>query len=62
MKKEVEFLCFILGNGGISVDPNKVDVMQSLPKPENVTDLLSFMGLVQFFALSAEGFRDVPRH
>lgn len=49
MKSEISFLGMIVGKGGIKVDPKKVEVLKNWPKPNSLTDVRSFMGLLQFF-------------
>ena len=45
-KREVEFCGYIVGRAGIAANPRRVQAIQEFPKPENLTDLRSFMGLV----------------
>ena len=42
----VEFVGFQISNSGISAYPNKFKAITAFPKPENISDLRSFMGLV----------------
>ncbi len=49
MKSEIPFLGMIIGKGGINVDPKKVEVLQNWPRPKTLTDVRSFIGLLQFF-------------
>lgn len=48
-KKEIDFLGLIVGNKGIRVNPIKVEVLRTWPKPKSVTEVRSFLGLIQFF-------------
>lgn len=49
MNEEAEFLGLVVGRDGIRVQPRKVEVIQNWPRPINLTELRSFLGLVQFF-------------
>lgn len=48
-KPHVEFLGHILSKKGIHTDPNKVIAIQIIRRPQNVTELKSFLGLVNFY-------------
>ena len=43
---KVEFAGYVDGQDGIEADPEKVAAIKSFPKPTNITQLRSFMGLV----------------
>ena len=49
MKDEIEFFGLLAGKNGIKVDPTKMSILKTWPKPNSVTDLRSFLGLLQFF-------------
>ena len=49
MASETEFLGLRVSREGLSVHPGKVEVIKNWPRPLNVTELRSFLGLVQFF-------------
>lgn len=49
MKIEIDFLGLIVGKNGIRVNPSKVEVLKSWPRPQSLTDVRSFIGLLQFF-------------
>ena len=44
----IKFLGHVLSSNGISSDPSRVESMLSAQKPETVTELRGFLGLVQF--------------
>jgi Reverse transcriptase (RNA-dependent DNA polymerase) len=48
MSTEMEFLGFIVGKNGLLVDPKKIEVIESWPRPSNITEVRSFLGIVQF--------------
>lgn len=49
MKEEINFLGSLVGKKRLRVNPDKIKVLQKWPKPETLTDVRSFMGLLQFF-------------
>jgi len=49
MKTEIDFLGMVVGKEGIRVNPKKVEVLRTWPKPKTLTEVRSFMGLLQFF-------------
>ncbi len=56
MKRELSFLVMISGKGGINTHPMKVQVLKEWPKPMKLSDLRSFMGLLQFFRRFSKNF------
>lgn len=50
MVPEVKYLGYIISKDGIKVDPEKVEAITNIPRPKDVTDLRSFLGLVNFYA------------
>jgi hypothetical protein len=47
--KEVLFLGHIISEGGISVDPSKVESVLSWNTPQNVSEIQSFLGLARYY-------------
>ena len=47
---EVKFGGHIVGREGTKVDPEKISAIANFPRPKNITDLRSFMGLVEQLA------------
>ena len=45
-RKEVEYVGFIANGNGVKSDPNKVRAIRLFPQITNLTELRSFMGLV----------------
>ena len=56
MTEETEFLGMLVSKDGISVNPEKVDVVKTWPRPSSLTELRSFVGLLQFFRRFIRGF------
>jgi hypothetical protein len=48
MSTEMEFIGFAVGNYDLKVDPKKVEVIENWPRPANITEVRSFLGLLQF--------------
>ena len=49
LKKEVEYLGFIISTKGITANPIKVQATQEIPPPQTIKDLRSFLGLSGFY-------------
>lgn len=48
-KTHLEFLGHIIGADGIRVDPKKTAVVEQWPKPTDISNLRSFLGLANYF-------------
>jgi hypothetical protein len=59
--KEVSFLCHIISEGGISVDPSKVKDVLSWKAPQNDSDIQSFLGLAGYYRRFIEGFSKIAK-
>lgn len=49
MAEQVKYLGFIVEKNGVRVDPEKVKPILSMPHPSNVSELKSFLGMVNFY-------------
>ena len=47
---EVKFAGYIVGREGIKADPEKIEALTKFPKPQNISDVRSFLGLVEQLA------------
>jgi hypothetical protein len=47
--KQVAFLGHVISEGGISVDPSKVQDVLSWNAPTSVSDIQSFLGLAGYY-------------
>ena len=54
--KEVKFLGHVLSKDGIAVDTSKTDAVSTFPKPQNTTDVRSFLGLANYYRRFVKGF------
>jgi hypothetical protein len=48
-KPEVQFLGHVVGAEGVKVDPFKTAAVNAYPRPTNVKELRTFMGLASYF-------------
>ena len=46
---QVVFLGHVVNKDGISVDPTKVEAVVNWPRPTNVTEVRSFLGLASYY-------------
>jgi hypothetical protein len=59
--KEVSFPGHIISEGGIFVDPSKVKDVLSWNIPQNVLDIISFLGLAGYYRRFIEGFSKISK-
>jgi hypothetical protein len=59
--KQVTFLGHVISNGGISVDPSKVQDVLSWNVPRSVGDIRSFLGLAGHYRRFIEGFSKISK-
>jgi hypothetical protein len=59
LQSEVPYLGFLITADGLKVDPSKIAAIREWPTPTCVSELRSFMGLVQFFDNFIPHFADV---
>ena len=48
-KNSLVYLGYIVGGGNLIIDPAKIDVIFKWPRPQNVDEIRSFMGAVQYW-------------
>lgn len=54
--KEVSFLGHVISDGGISIDPSKVEAVLQWDTPKSATEVRSFLGLEGYYRKFIEGF------
>ena len=59
MKTEIDFLGFHVGKDGLRVNPSKIEVLKTWPKPKSLFEVRSFLGLLQFFRRFIPKFSEV---
>ena len=47
-KKYLEYLGHVIGGGELKVDPTKIEAISKWPTSTSVTEVRSFMGVVQY--------------
>jgi hypothetical protein len=63
-RPEVHFLEHIVTRNGITADPEKIRVVANWPRPKNVHEVRSFLGITGYYRRFIAGYADVakPRH
>ena len=59
--KEVSFLCHVVSNGGIAVDPSNVRDVLNWKPPTDVGEIHSFLGLAGYYRRFIEGFSKLAK-
>ncbi|EGT47135.1 hypothetical protein CAEBREN_29943 [Caenorhabditis brenneri] len=56
LQHKIKYLGFVINKDGRKPDPEKIQHIKNMPKPENVSQLRSFLGLVQFYGTFINDF------
>ena len=54
--EKVSFLGHVISQGGIVVDPSKIEAVLEWESPKSVSEIKSFLGLVGYYRRFIEGF------
>ena len=54
--EKVSFLGHVISQGGIAVDPSKIEVVLKWESPKSVFEIKSFLGLARYYRRFIEGF------
>ena len=60
-RSQVKFLGHLISRKGIAADPEKIRVVAEWPRPTNLTQLRSFVGLSSYYRRFIPGFADLAR-
>ncbi|KAJ8033437.1 hypothetical protein HOLleu_23675 [Holothuria leucospilota] len=55
----VTYLGYVVSKKGVATDPQKVTDVKDWPRPQNLTDVRSFLGLCGYYRRFIEGFADI---
>jgi hypothetical protein len=63
-KTALVYLGHIVGGGQLKIDPSKIDVIVKWPEPKSLTEVRSFLGVVQYWRRFIPNFSfiEVPLH
>ncbi|KAL5515892.1 hypothetical protein EMCRGX_G001137 [Ephydatia muelleri] len=59
LKESVEYLGHVISRNGICTSPKKIEVIQKEPIPLNVTELRSFLGIVNYYGKFIQSVADL---
>ncbi|KAL9281200.1 putative nucleotidyltransferase, Ribonuclease H [Arabidopsis thaliana] len=60
-QREMSFLGHIISAEGVSVDPEKIEVIRDWPRPTNATEIRSFLGLAGYYKRFVKGFASMAQ-
>ena len=58
-QNSIEFLGFELSDKGIRTSSGKVDAILNIKKPENITQLKSFLGMINYYSKFIKNYADM---
>ena len=60
-QREVSYLGHIINGQGIKTDPDKIDAVQNWPRPNNIRDVRSFLGICSYYRKFVKGFSVIAK-
>lgn len=57
-KDEIKYLGYIVSEFGVQCDPGKIEAIKNWPKPHNVGDVRSFLGIASYYRKFIPNFSD----
>lgn len=61
LKKEIDYLGFIINENGCSPNPLKIDCVRNFPQPANVTETQRFLGLCNYYRKFINNYAHIAR-
>lgn len=59
--KKFEYLGFIISESGISANPKKIESIQNFPVPQNVKQVQSFLGILNYYRRFVQNFAKIAK-
>ena len=60
-KKQINYLGHVVGQEGVSTDPDKIKTVTEWPRPTNVTEVRTFLGFVSYYRRFIPNFSKVAK-
>ena len=60
-QKSIKYLGHVVSEHGVSTDPDKIAAVKAWPKPQNISEVQSFLGFVSFYRRFIPKFSKVAR-
>ena len=60
-KKQINYLGHVVGQEGVSTDPDKIKAVTEWPRPTTVTEIRSFLGFVSYYRRFIPNFPKVAK-
>ena len=61
MKREVNFLGFVVGKDGVKTNEDKIKKVKEFPRPTTIGELKGFLGLASYYRRFIEGFSKIAK-